>query len=72
MKKSNKMPEFNREQLMKDFNKIIDLVNNLENQDLTKINIKTIEEQTNQIKKEIEDRYNPLIEKFKNNLGTKK
>jgi archaellum component FlaD/FlaE len=70
-KKPNK-PEFNKEQLMGDFNRLMEFVNNLDGQDLTKVNLEELEAQSNKIKKEIEDRYNPLIEKFKNNLGTKK
>jgi len=71
MKKSKK-PEITPEQLLGDFDKIMEFVNKLEGQDLSKINLEELEEQTEQIKKEIEDKYNPIINKLNKNLDSKK
>ena len=71
MKKSKK-PEITPEQLLGDFDKIMEFVNKLEGQDLTNINLKELEDQTEQIKKEIEDKYNPIIDKLNKNLDSKK
>ena len=71
MKKSKK-PEITPEQLLGDYNKIMEFVNKLEGQDLTNINLKELEDQTEQIKKEIEDKYNPIIDKLNKNLDSKK
>tara|TARA_Y100000004_G_C8625741_1_gene290767 strand:+ start:215 stop:430 length:216 start_codon:yes stop_codon:yes gene_type:complete len=71
MKKSKK-PEITPEQLLGDFDKIMEFVNKLEGQDLSKINLEELEEQTEQIKKEIEDRYTPIIDKLNKNLDSKK
>ena len=71
MKKSNK-PIITPEQLMGDFDKIMDFMKKIEGQDLNKINLDEIEDQTEQIKKEIEDKYNPIINKLNKNLDSKK
>ena len=71
MKKSNKL-DITPEQLIGDFDKIMDFMKKIEGQDLTKINLEEIEEQTEQIKKEIEDKYNPIISKLNKNLDSKK
>jgi len=71
MKKSNKL-DITPEQLIGDFDKIMDFMKKIEGQDLTKINLEEIEEQTEQIKKEIEDKYNPIINKLNKNLDSKK
>jgi len=71
MKKSKK-PKITPEQLLGDFDKIMEFVNKLEGQDLANINLKELEEQTEQIKKEIEDKYNPIINKLNKNLDSKK
>ena len=71
MKKSKK-PEITPEQLLGDYNKIMEFVNKLEGQDLTNINLKELEDQTEQIKKEIEDKYNPIIDKLNKNLDSEK
>tara|TARA_R100001509_G_scaffold140120_1_gene94859 strand:- start:36 stop:251 length:216 start_codon:yes stop_codon:yes gene_type:complete len=71
MKKSKK-PEITPEQLLGDYNKIMEFVNKIEGQDLSKINLEELEEQTEQIKKEIEDKYNPIIDKLNKNLDSKK
>ena len=69
MKKSNKL-DITPEQLIGDFDKIMDFMKKIEGQDLTKINLEEIENQTEQIKKEIEDKYNPIIDKLNKNLDT--
>ena len=71
MKKSSK-PEITPEQLIGDFDKIMEFVKKIESQNLTKIDLKEIEDQTEQIKKEIEDKYNPLIDKLNKNLDPQK
>jgi len=70
MKKSNK-PIITPEQLMEDFDKIMDFMKKIEGQDLNKINLEEMEDQTEQIKKEIEDKYNPIIKKLNKNLDSK-
>ena len=69
MKKSDK-PNINPDDLVGDFNKILDFIKKLEGQDLTKVSLEEIEDQTEKIKKDIEDKYNPLINKLKKNLDT--
>jgi len=69
MKKSDKL-DITPEQLIEDFDKIMDFMKKIEGQDLTKINLEEIEDQTEQIKKEIEDKYNPIIDKLNKNLDT--
>ena len=71
MKKSDK-PDITPEQLVGDFNRIMEFIEKLEGQDFTKINLEEIEDQTEKIKKDIEDKYNPLINKLKKNLDTEK
>ena len=71
MKKSKK-PEITPEQLLGDYNKIMEFVNKIEGQDLSNINLEELEEQTEQIKKEIEDKYNPIIDKLNKNLDSEK
>ena len=69
MKKSNK-PEINSEELLKDFDKIMSFISKMENQDLTKINLESLSNKTKKIQKDIEDKYNPIIKKLKNNLDS--
>ena len=71
MKKSKK-PEITPEQLLGDYNKIMEFVNKIEGQDLSKINIEELEKQTEQVKKEMEDKYNPIIDKLNKNLDSEK
>ena len=71
MKKSKK-PEITPEQLLGDYNKIMEFINKIEGQDLSKIDLEELEEQTEQIKKEIEDKYNPIIDKLNKNLDSEK
>ena len=71
MKKSNK-PEINSEELLKDFDKIMSFISKMENQDLTKINLESLSNKTEKIKKEVEDKYNPIIEKIQKDLDSLK
>ena len=71
MKKPNK-PEITPEDIIADFDKIMSFVGKIEDSDLSSLNIDEIEGQTNKMKKEIEDKYNPIIKKLKKNLDTKK
>ena len=71
MKKSNK-PEITPEEIIADFDKIMSFVEKIEDSDLSSLNINEIDDQTKKIKKEIEDKYNPIIKKLKDNLDTKK
>ena len=71
MKKSNK-PEITPEEIIADFDKIMSFVGKIENSDLSSLNIDEIDGQTENLKKEIEDKYNPIIKKLKKNLDTKK
>ena len=71
MKKSNK-PEINSEELLKDFDKIMSFISKMENQDLTKINLESLSNRTKKIQKEIEDKYNPIIEKIQKDLDSLK
>tara|TARA_B100000963_G_C22051437_1_gene419720 strand:+ start:251 stop:466 length:216 start_codon:yes stop_codon:yes gene_type:complete len=71
MKKSKKLG-ITPEELLGDYNKIMEFVNKIEGQDLSKINLEELEEQTEQVKKEIEDKYNPIIDKLNKNLDSEK
>ena len=71
MKKSNK-PEITPEEIIADFDKIMSFVGKIEDSDISSLNMDEIDDQTKKIKKEIEDKYNPIIKKLKNNLDTKK
>ena len=71
MKKSNN-PEITPEEIIADFDKIMSFVGKIENSDLSSLNIDEIDNQTENLKKEIEDKYNPIIKKLKKNLDTKK
>ena len=71
MKKSNK-PDINPDELLNDFDRIISFINKLESKDLTKVNLDELNVNSNKLKKEMEDKYNPLIRKLKNNLDSLK
>ena len=71
MKKSTK-PEITPEEIIADFDKIMSFVEKIEDSDLLSLNIDEIDDQTNKMKKEIEDKYNPIIKKLKDNLDTEK
>ena len=71
MKKSNK-PEITSEQLLEDFNKIISFIEKLDNQDLSKMDLEKLSVNSEKIKKEMEDKYNPIIKKIQKNLDSLK
>jgi|TARA_Y100000114_G_scaffold147824_1_gene160074 Asp-tRNA(Asn)/Glu-tRNA(Gln) amidotransferase C subunit len=71
MKKSNK-PEITSEQLLEDFNKIISFIEKLDNQDLSKMDLEKLSVNSEKIKKEMEDKYNPIINKLKKDLDSNK
>ena len=69
MKKSKK-PPITSDQILEDFDKIMSFVNSLENQDLTKLNFDKLGVKSENIKKEIEKKYNPIINKLKKDLDS--
>ena len=71
MKKSNK-PEITSEQLLEDFNKIISFIEKLDNQDLSKMDLEKLSVNSEKIKKEMEDKYNTIINKLKKDLDSNK
>ena len=71
MKKSKK-PPITSDQILEDFDKIMSFINSLEDQDLTKVNFDKLGIESENIKKEIEDKYNPIINKLNKNLDSKK
>ena len=71
MKKSNK-PESNHEELLNDFNKIMSVINNINKQDISELDLKSLSDKVKKVKKETEDKYNPIIKKLKNNLDSLK
>ena len=72
-KKQNKQvkPEITPEDIMGDFEKIMSLVGKIENEDVLKLDINEIDKQSEILRKEIEDKYNPIIKKLKDNLDSK-
>ena len=70
MKKSKK-PPITSDQILEDFDKIMSFVNSLEDQDLTKVNFDKLGIESESIKKEIEKKYNPIIDKLKKDLDSK-
>ena len=71
MKKLNK-PEVTPKELLKEFDQIISLINNISNQDLTQLNLDELSDRAKKIQKETEDKYNPIIDKLNKNLDSKK
>ena len=71
MKKSNK-PKINHEELLKDFDEILSFISKIDGKDLTKINLESLSNKTEKIKKEVEDKYNPIIEKIQKDLDSLK
>jgi|13_taG_2_1085334.scaffolds.fasta_scaffold51748_3 hypothetical protein len=69
MKKSKK-PPITSDQILEDFDKIMSFVNKLDGQDLTKINFDELGIESENIKKEIEKKYNPIINKLKKDLDS--
>ena len=73
MKKQNKKVknDITPEDIMGDFAKIMSLVEKMEDEDVLSLNIDEIDKQSEIIRKEIEDKYNPIIKKLKDNLDSK-
>ena len=71
MKKLNK-PEVTPKELLKEFDQIISLINNISNQDLTQLNLDELSDRAKKIREETEKKYNPVIKKLKNNLDSLK
>ena len=70
MKKSNKT-KINSDDLMKDTNKIMKIINNLEKANLETIDIKNLEEEVNIMEKSLKKKYkNILPENFENYLDS--
>ena len=71
MKKSNKT-KINSDDLMKDTNKILKIINNLEKANLETIDIKNLEEEVTEIEKNLRKKYkNILPENFEDYLDSK-
>ena len=71
MKKSNKQ-KINSEELLKDFDKIMSFISKMDNQDLSKMDLEKLSVNSEKIKKEMEDKYNPIINKLKKDLDSNK
>jgi len=69
MKKSNK-PKINQEELLRDFDEILSFISKIDGKDLTKINLESLSNKTEKIKKGIEDKYNPIIKKIQKDLDS--
>ncbi len=67
----NKKQKIDSDDLMKDTNKILKIINNLETMNLEKINIKELEEEINTIEKDLRKKYkNILPENLEDYLDT--
>ena len=71
MKKSNKK-EIDPEELLKDFDNILSLINNINSKNVDELDLKSLSDKVKKVKKETEDKYNPIIKKLKNNLDSLK
>ena len=60
MKKSNKN-KIDADDLMKDTNKIMSIINNLEKANLETLDIKNLEEEVNLIEKSLREKYQDII-----------
>ena len=60
MKKSNKT-KINEKDLMKDTNKIMSIINNLEKANLETLDIKSLEEEVNTIEKALRKKYKDIL-----------
>ena len=57
----NKKQKIDSDDLMKDTNKILKIINNLETMNLEKINIKELEEEINTIEKDLRKKYKNIL-----------
>ena len=68
MKKSNKT-KINEKDLMKDTNKIMSIISNLEKANLETLDIKSLEEEVNTIEKSLKEKYKDILpEDYKEDL----
>jgi hypothetical protein len=67
----NKKQKIDSDDLMKDTNKILKIINNLETMNLENINIKKLEEEINTVEKDLRKKYkNILPENLEDYLDT--
>ena len=67
----NKKAKIDSDDLMKDTNKILKIINNLETMNLENINIKKLEEEINTVEKDLRKKYkNILPENLEDYLDT--
>ena len=72
MKKSNKQ-KINSDELLKDTDKLLSFINNLDSLNLETINIEELEKEINLIEKQIKTKYKDILPKdYKNNLDIEK
>ena len=71
MKKLNKQ-EVDPEELLKDFNDILSLIDNINSKNIDELDLETLSDKAKKIKEETEKKYNPIIKKLKNNLESLK
>ena len=71
MKKSTEK-KITHEEILKDFDEIMYFIYKIDGRDLTKINLESLSNKTEKIKKEVEDKYNPIIEKIQKDLDSLK
>ena len=72
MKKSNKQ-KINSDELLKDTDKLLSFINNLDSLNLETINIEELEKEINLIEKQIKTKYKDILPKdSKDNLDSKK
>tara|TARA_R110001592_G_C12605040_1_gene696226 strand:- start:46 stop:273 length:228 start_codon:yes stop_codon:yes gene_type:complete len=75
MKKSNKEKidiGIKVEDIVSDLEKVMNLISTIDNKDISTLskNLDQMSDESNNIKKEIEDKYSPIIEKLKKNLDS--
>jgi len=71
MKKSNKQ-EIDPEDLLKDFDNILSLINNINSKNMDELDLEVLGDKAKKIKEETEKKYNPIIKKLRNNLDSLK
>mgnify|MGYP003121282851 CR=1 FL=1 len=62
------------DEIVSDMNRVMDMLTNVDNIDISTVgkNVDKITKDSNLINKEIQKKYNPIIQKLKNNLGPRK
>ena len=71
MKKSTEK-KITPEEILKDFDEIMSFISKIDGGDLTKMNLEELSSKSEKIKKEVEDKYNPIIEKIQKDLDSLK